>query len=533
MVKTVKNSFKNFVTTEDSLSSATVIIFVTYILSSIVGLLRTRVLAGIYGDSVELGIYYMSDKLPSFIYSVLILTVVTSAFVPVFTSYLEKNQRRAFNYTSNIITFSILFYLSIAFIVFVFSDFFSYLVSWGSLGPTSLNLMSTIMRIILVSQVVLIISGYLSSFLHSFKRFMIPSLVPIVYNAGVIFGTLVFSSDYGIYAPAYGMFIGTVVALIMQIPLVFYLGYRYKFRILAVTPGVIKSLKIAAPRMVAALAQRFYMLAIGGFISRTYFSPAYVVIYEFANQLQNMPVNAFGVSLSQALFPTVSSEVAKNNIGEVRVILGRYVLKMTYFMLPVVILFFVLRIPLVRILFGGDGFSWLGTNLTAYTLAFFSISMWFQAFGMILQRVFYAFQNSKIPTLVNILSMIFSFLLWFVFTSWLNYGVWSLALAFSLGSILNAILLHLYSTSLVGNIFHGYYFEYVKMLYATFICGVSTYLVLKYLDELVFDTTRTLPLVLLTGFILVLGGLVYTAVAELLGIRLFRDLVWKFYRKYS
>jgi putative peptidoglycan lipid II flippase len=520
----LNNFIKKIITAEDSVSQATVIVFITYILSSVLGLVRNRVLAGVYGDSVELGIYYMSDKLPSFIYSTLVLTIITAAFIPVFTEIHKKSREKALNFTSDILSFSVLTYTFIAAIVFIFARPFSVLVSWGSLDEASLTLMASLMRIILISQLTLIISGYLSSFLHAYKRFLLPSLIPIIYNFGVIFGILFFSNSYGIYAPAIGMFLGTVGAVLIQIPLAVYFGFKYRPKIKLLTPEVRQAIKVGAPRMLAIFAQRFYILAIGGFISKTYLSPSYLVVYEFANQLQTMPVNAFGVSISQALFPTMSAYAVEKQAKKVGQILNRYILRMTYFMLPIVMMFFILRIPLVRILFGGDRFSWLGTNLTAYTLAFFAISMWFQSLSMILTKVFYAFKNSKIPTIANIAGLFVSFLFWWVFAVYMELGVWSLALAFSFGAVLNAIILFIYVKKLIGNFFKESYLSYVKIFYATILCGIVTYAVLKFLDTLVFDTTRTLSLVILTTIILCLGILVYVITLEILGVKYGRTM---------
>lgn len=526
----IKSIIKKIIIAEDTLLRATFIVFVTYLLSSFLGLVRNRILAGVYGDSVELGIYYMADKLPSFIYSTLVLTIISTAFIPIFTSIAKKNKAQANAYTSDIINFSLLIYILFASIVFIFPDSFSNLVSWGSLDANSLKLMSNLMRIILISQITLIVTGYFSAYMQAFNRFLIPSLVPVIYNFGVIIAVIFLHSSQGIYAPALGMLFSTILTVILQIPLITYLGFKYRVRFRLFSPDVIKSVRVSSVRILAILAQRLYILAVGGFISKTYLSPSYLVVYEFANQLQTMPVNAFGVSVSQALFPTMSSYAEDNKTKEVSGILNKFILRMTYFMLPVVMMFFILRIPLVRILFGGDRFSWLGTNLTAYTLAFFSISMWFQALSMVLTRLFYAYKDSKTPTIINVVSLSLSATLWFVFAR-LGLGVWGLALAYSIGSVINAVWLYVASVKIVGNFLAHSFTSYLKIIYATLFCGFVTYVVLKSLDKVVFDTTRTLPLIALTSIILLLGMFVYIISTSALGVNFFREFYEKMLKK--
>lgn len=521
---------KKVIIAEDTLIRATFIVFITYLVSSFLGLVRNRILAGVYGDSVELGIYYMADKLPSFIYSTLVLTIISTAFIPIFTSVSKKDKGRANKYTSDIINFSLLIYIIFASIVFIFPEFFSSLVSWGSLDGTSLKLMANLMRIILVSQITLIITGYFSAYMQAFNRFFIPSLVPIIYNFGVIIAVVFLHNSQGIYAPAIGMLVSTTLTVILQIPLIIYLGFKYRVNLRLFSPNVLHSLRVSSVRVPAILAQRLYILALGGFISKTYLSPSYLVVYEFANQLQTMPVNAFGVSVSQAVFPTISSYAEDNKNKEVSKILNRFILRMTYFMLPVVMMFFILRIPLVRILFGGDRFSWLGTNLTAYTLAFFSLSMWFQALSMVLTRLFYAYKDSKTPTIINVVSLSISASLWFIFAK-LNLGVWSLALAYSIGSVINAVWLYFSSIKVVGNFLAESFISFLKILYATLFCGFVTYVILKSLDKVVFDTTRTLPLLVLTTIILLVGIFVYIISTSALGVNYFREFYIKVVKK--
>ncbi|PIR43176.1 hypothetical protein COV24_03985 [candidate division WWE3 bacterium CG10_big_fil_rev_8_21_14_0_10_32_10] len=525
------NKLANILNSEDSLSSAAIIVSITYFISAFIGLFRNRILATYFGDSVELGVFYMADKLPSFLYSLLVVTAVSSAFIPVFSEYKKKSKKMANLFISNILNFSLILYIFFSIFIFIFSDFFSKLISWNSLDENSLSLMSQIMRYILFSQLVLLVSTYYSIYLQSYKRFILPALVPVFYNTGIILGTLFFYNKFGILAPSLGMVLGALFGVVIQLPLMFILGYRH-YLYLSLDTGIKKVFKIVVPKILGVSVHRLYILLVNGLISLIYQSPSYIVIYEFANQLQTMPVNAFGSSLSQAMLPTLSDYAFEKKMVRIRSILKEYVLKISYFTLPLAIMFFVLRIPLVRLLFGGDRFSWLGTNLTAYTLAFFSISIWAQTLSVIFSRVFYSFKDSKTPTNIGIGTLFISFILSVVFSFYYKMGVWSFALAFSLGSLLNALLLYIYLVKIVGNFIKSSLFELIKMAYATLFSGLITYLLMIYLDKVVFDTTRTIPLFILTTIIIFIGSLTYVLFTELLGIKYLRDLFFK-YTKHS
>ena len=135
------------------------------------------------------------------------------------------------------------------------------------------------------------------------------------------------------------------------------------------------------------LIQRLYILLIGGLISYIYKNPAYLVVYEYANQLQTMPVQAFlKFSFSGAV--TYLSELAEFSKRTNCKTLNKVFIKINFFYYACNLCILVLKIPLVRILYGGDKFSWLGTNLTSYTLSFFSVSIWFQSINAVFFRVF-------------------------------------------------------------------------------------------------------------------------------------------------
>jgi len=73
-----------------------------------------------------------------------------------------------------------------------------------------------------------VISYVLTGVLESLKRFLIPALAPIFYNLGIIFGTTVFASKFGLMAPVLGVVIGAFLHFAIQLPLAMKLGFRFK-----------------------------------------------------------------------------------------------------------------------------------------------------------------------------------------------------------------------------------------------------------------------------------------------------------------
>ena len=510
----------------ESVASATSLIFISYIASSFLGLFRNRILATYFGDSSELGVFYLADKLPNFIFSTLVFSVLSTSFIPICVSIYKKKREDLDDFVSGSIALFIFIYLLIIIPILIFPNFFASLLSWNSLSASNTSLLSAILIWDLISQLLFIIVSFLSAYLQSLKKFIVPALTPILFNLGVVLGIYLLHSEFGIFSTVMGMFIGNIFTIIFVLTFIFKINFVFNFNIFSYlkNSNAKKLLVVASPRFLGILIQRLYILLIGGLISYIYKNPAYLVVYEYANQLQTMPVQAFGNSLSQVLLPTFSELAEFSKKRQIAKTLNRYLLKLTFFIMPVICVFLVLKIPLVRILYGGDKFSWLGTNLTSYTLAFFSVSIWFQSINAVFFRVFYSFKNSIVPTISSIIALISAFILALYFGLSLGWGLWSIALAFTVGSVLQSVYLYFYINKLLGQVFSYSINSYLKIFYSTLITGFILYVLMQFFDNYVFDTTRTLPLLFFTGLVVLISFFTYFIFLDFVGVKIARKV---------
>jgi len=77
---------------------------------------------------------------------------------------------------------------------------------------------ANLMRILLVGLLLFSISGLVMGILQTNQNFMLPALAPIMYDAGLLFGTLVLARRFGIYGVAIGAVIGAGLHLGIQVP---------------------------------------------------------------------------------------------------------------------------------------------------------------------------------------------------------------------------------------------------------------------------------------------------------------------------
>ena len=95
MVKQMISNGGSFIfKAQKTIISAAGIISVTDALSAVLSFLRTRILSSYFGDSNELGVFFTADRIPTFIFSILVVGTLSTVFIPIFTSYLKKMKKK-------------------------------------------------------------------------------------------------------------------------------------------------------------------------------------------------------------------------------------------------------------------------------------------------------------------------------------------------------------------------------------------------------------------------------------------------------
>lgn len=211
---------------------------------------------------------------------------------------------------------------------------------------------------------------------------------------------------------------------------------------------------------------------------------------------------------------------------------------MLYLVLPVSVLFIVLRIPIVRLIFGAARFDWQATVLTGRTLAFFSLAVFAQALIYLVSRAFYALHDTKTPLIVGTISTLMMLVLSFSFISFWNanlvslaenyearfrlipVGVEGIAFAYSAAGILNlGVLLYFLNRRVKIFDLHSFLLPQLKIFLSVIFMGFALYVPIKLLDQLVFDTTRTINLIFLTGIASLIGLSIYLFLTWLLNVK--------------
>jgi len=458
----------------NSIMIAAVLVAASSLASRFLGIFRDRILAGEFGAGDTLDIYYAAFRIPDLIFNLLVLGALSAGFIPILISLIKdteckrgcdcKENNEAWELVSNIINIFGVALFILTGLGLIFAPFIMKVVVPGFVGQ-KFDLTVSLTRIMFLSPMFLGVSSVLGGVLQSFKRFFVYSLAPIFYNVGIIIGALYFVPRYGVNGLAWGVVFGAVLHMLVQLPTVFGLGFKYRPIFNFRDANVLKIATMMVPRTMS-LAITQINLVIMTIIASTLASGS-LTIFNFANNLQSFPIGIFGISFAIAAFPTLSAaafdrkKLVKSFSLTIRQIL--------FFIIPSSILLFTLRAQIIRVVYGSGQFSWENTHLTIETLGYFTISLFAQACLPLLTRVFYARHDSKTPLVVGLISVILdrSLSLWFMKINVCSdilsangemvhqcapMGIGGLALAFSVASIFNFVVLWIMIRKEVGNL---------------------------------------------------------------------------------
>lgn len=523
------------------LSAATLIMFMV-VASRILGLVRQRVLAH-YFVADELSLFFAAFRLPDLVFEVLVFGTFASAFIPVFTRSLKEGNEKAWETAGIIVNIGLLIFIFFSLILGSHANFMYGILAPGYSGENR-EIIVGLAKVLFAAQGFFVISYVLTGVLESLRRFLIPALAPLFYNLGIILGTAYLAPKYGLLAPAIGVVIGAFCHFLIQLPMAKKLGFRFILS-LKLTPDVKKIGRLAAPRILETFFLQISKAAELFFSS--FLSTASYTYYTFGNSLQLVPVGLFGTSIAKAALPTLSHEA--DSPKSFRKILFSALYDMCFFVIPIATVLIVLRVPLVRLIYGTDIFSWEATIQTGYVVSGFALGIVFQSASSLLARSFYALHDTKTPVVVSIFSILLVIISDFIFIKIFEFEVWGLAAAYSLGSFVQGTLLFYLINKKIGN---GSFIRKLTPIFksamAAIGAGLAMYFVLKIFDKsvwikklsfvnsldiannipfdkFVLDTRYTVNLLLLTILVSLVGGITYI----ILCILLRSDQVWNFF----
>jgi putative peptidoglycan lipid II flippase len=458
MVKKIFSIFNR----EFNINQAALLLGFFAIVSQILGLLRDRSLAHFLGPSSSLDIYYASFRIPDFIFISIASLASFTVLIPFMIDKLKSpdSHHDAHKFLSNIFSAFLVVMVLVSIIAYFLMPYLAHFIAPGFSGAMT-EKMVVLSRIMLLSPIFLGLSNLFGTVTQIFNKFFIYALSPVLYNAGILFGVIVFYPMWGISGLAAGVALGALLHFSIQLPIIIRQKFLPRFSLNIDFKQIWQVILLSFPRTLGLALNNLSIIGILAMASLI--SEGSVSIFNFSLNLQTVPLTVIGVSYSVAAFPTLARLFSRN---ETSLFIDKIISaarQMIFWSLPITFLFVVLRAQIVRTILGTGRFSWSDTKLTAAALALFTISLLAQGLILLLVRGYYAAGRTKRPLAVNLFFAVFTVVLAYGLIQLFNNSaivqyffetimrvenikgsvIMMLPLAYSIGTILNLIVLWL------------------------------------------------------------------------------------------
>ena len=385
----------------------------------------------------------------------------------------------------------------------------------------------------MVGQFFFAISSFFSGMLQSYQRFIVPAIVPLFYNAGIVTGTYLFHSSLGIYAAGLGVILGAFLHMIIQLPFVYHLGWRYQFSLQWQMIEVKKLFSLMPARTLTLGINEIQNFGLSYFVTSV--NGIGYTILILARSLIIMPVRFIGVPIAQAALPFLADLSQPSNISLFKKTLLQSLNQIVYLACPAAVLLLILRLPVVRLVFGTRNFPWELTIEVAKMVAIMALSIPAQAIFHLLVRSFHALSDTVTPFLISLFTSCVFFIGAALVIRQDSHQLTGIAITIAACGILEACLyLLLLSFKVKKLLTFSFILEQIKIYAIAAIMAVSLYIPYKSLDTLVFNTTKVIPLLALTGITSIIGLSVYILLSKIFHIaemQILVNIAKKFQRK--
>lgn len=447
--------------------------------SRVVGFVRDRVLAGEFGAGDTLDVYYAAFRIPDLLFNLIVVGALSASFIPLFLSHYQSplGKRSAWEFTNNALHLIGGAMLVISIGLILFSEPLAALVAPGFHEVKQLRVVG-FMRVMFLAQILLAISLIYGSVLQSLKKFLLYSLAPIFYNVGIIIGAVWLVDLVGPIGLAWGVVLGAFLHLIVQIIGVRESGYRYKWLFQLQSSDMREMVSLMGPRTLGLAVNQFIILILT--VLATTLNAGSLTIFQFAYNIEFFPVGIIGVSFAIAAFPSLSELARKNDLASFIDTIENTTRQLLYLLIPMTLLFLIFRAQIVRVVVGAGEFDWAATIATADTLAFFALTFIPQSLVFVLARAFYALHDTLSPLIIALVSALVGVLGVFLLKE--QFGVVSLAIAYSTAGCVNAILLWVYLRQRLGTLHES---SILNLIFKLSVAGMVAGVVMQILKPVV------------------------------------------------
>jgi putative peptidoglycan lipid II flippase len=378
--------------------------------SSMLGLVRAQVIAGIFGQTAQVGAWFAALKTPQQVSDVLIGGAVSAALIPTFARYAAPERRRSLARLFSATTLAVA--LGLAVVAGMLMLLAPVLVPTLNPGfaPAMQGQTVALVRILALGLPGMGVCAVALALLFALRRALLPALAAGLLHLGVIVGALCLAPRLGVASLALGLLLGTATQAVVLLIAIRRLGItlRIQHGLLWHHPALRGLLRLYAPTALGLLVGLALQVIDQGLQSRV-IDPATgvrggpsVAALANATMLIQFPAGLVAAALGFAVLPPLA-QAAHSPDHAARIVRRALALGLAL-MLPICLLYLVGSVPLVALLLQHHAFSAVDTARTALALRCFAGELPFLTIEQVALAAWFARRAPRVPLLASLVS---------------------------------------------------------------------------------------------------------------------------------
>ena len=478
-------------------------------ISRVLGFVRDISVSGMFGISWQADAYAAAFTIPDLIYFALVGGGLSSAFIPVFSSYLAtEKEEDGYVMASTILNIVAVASMVLIAIGMVFTpQLVDLMVDFEDEQTMALTVLLT--RIMFAQSFFMCLAGISQGILQCYKEFTVPALGAVVYNIAIIVIGLLLAQHIGIMGFTIGVVVGAALNLLLQIRAMRQYQFSYRLTLNLQHPGVKKFFLLFMPVVLGLSMNEINLLVSQNLASSL--GDGVVYALKQAQRIMMLPVGIFAAAIGLSVFPTMTSHVARGEMAEYKQNLTMGLRTIIFITLPASVGLMALSHPVVRAMYQQGAVTSEQVELVSVILVFYCIGVVGYGAQQILNRGFYAVQDTKSPVLINVFVLLFNIALSIALVGPLKYR--GLALAYSLTGLLSMAVLGIFLRRKIGPYGGSALVKSaLQSVMASLVMGVAVYYTAAGLEQ-VLDMTNKLMQVGQVAVGIGVGVVVYAVMA--------------------
>jgi putative peptidoglycan lipid II flippase len=370
-------------------------------LSRVAGLIRERVFAHYFGNLVAADAFRAAVRIPNLLQNLLGEGVLSASFIPVYARLRAEGREQTASQVASVVAALLALAVSVSVALGVAAA--PWLVALLAPGFEGAKREATVLlvRILFPGIGLLVLSAWCLGVQNSHRKFFLSYAAPILWNLAQIGVLLVGGARVRGYSLAqwlaWGAVLGSLLQLAVQLPVVFRLLGAFRPAFALVREHVREVARNLGP---VVLGRGVVQLsAYVDSVLASWLPNGAVAALGYAQILYTLPISLFGMAVSAAELPEMSSVVGSTDEvhGALRHRLAAGLGRIAFFVVPSSVAFLLLGDVLSALLFQTGRFSHDDAVYVWTILGGSAIGLLAVTFGRLYASVYYALHDTRTP----------------------------------------------------------------------------------------------------------------------------------------